>query len=191
MTDPAAPETNPNPNSNTSAKPDTGYSGRVKWFNNKYGYGFVTVIKTDAEALVPVGTDVFAHHSEVNVSNDQYRYLVQGEYVAFDIVKTTTGNHEYQCSKVKGMYGGQLICETRHEARAQYKTGHGSGGDLEASCYGDVVGNTDTSESSDGRRRFAGVKPSHGDVPRGGGIGRGMSSIGRGGLLGGRGGFRR
>jgi cold shock CspA family protein len=159
----------------------TGYSGRVKWFNNKFGYGFVTVLKTDAEALVPVGTDVFAHHSEVNVSNDQYRYLVQGEYVAFDIVKTTNGKHEYQCSKVKGMYGGQLICETRHEARAQYKTGNGSGGDdLEASCYG---GAPQESES-DGRRRFAGVKPSHLEAapPRGGGLGLGR---------GGRGGFRR
>ena len=176
--------TTPDNNSITSAPdgaPATGYSGRVKWFNNKFGYGFVTVLKTDAEALVPVGTDVFAHHSEVNVSNDQYRYLVQGEYVAFDIVKTTNGKHEYQCSKVKGMYGGQLICETRHEARAQYKTGNGNGSggdDIEASCYG---GAPQESES-DGRRRFAGVKPSHSDAPRGGGVGLGR---------GGRGGFRR
>jgi cold shock CspA family protein len=174
----------------TAAKVEPGYSGRVKWFNNKYGYGFVTVLKTDAEALVPVGTDVFAHHSEVNVSNDQYRYLVQGEYVAFDIVKTTNGKHEYQCSKVKGMYGGQLICETRHEARAQYKTtGHASGSDLESSCYGGVPG--DSAEPADGRRRFAGVKPSHShaDTSRVGGIGIGRG--GRGGLAGNRGGFRR
>ena len=156
--------------------PVTGYSGRVKWFNNKYGYGFVTVLKTDAEAVVPVGTDVFAHHSEVSVANDQYRYLVQGEYVAFDIVKTTNGKHEYQCSKVKGMYGGQLICETRHEARVQYKTGHG-GDDIEASCYGASVPQESEPES---RRRFAGVKPAGSETPRGGGAVRG-----------GRGGFRR
>jgi cold shock CspA family protein len=176
----------------TSAKLESGYSGRVKWFNNKCGYGFVTVLKTDAEAIVPVGTDVFAHHSEVNVSNDQYRYLVQGEYVAFDIVKTTNGKHEYQCSKVKGMYGGQLICETRHEARSQYKTGNRSGGELDASCYGGVTGDSTGSASSLDGERFAGVRPSHShsDAPRGGGlgIGRGGSSVGR--ALG-RGGFRR
>lgn len=141
-----------------------GYSGRVKWFNNKSGYGFITVLKTDEAAAVPVGTDVFAHHSEINVSSDQYRYLVQGEYVAFDVVKTTNANHKYQCAKVKGMYGGQLICETRHDARSQYKTS-GSGSDnLESSCYGDAHdsapaqnnGNNNNNRS----KRFANVKSS-------------------------------
>ena len=145
-----------------------GYSGRVKWFNNKSGYGFITVLKTDEAAAVPVGTDVFAHHSEINVSSDQYRYLVQGEYVAFDVVKTTNANHEYQCAKVKGMYGGQLICETRHDARSQYKTSTGSGSDnLESSRYGGDApdsaaapsqnnGNNNNSRS----KRFANVKSS-------------------------------
>ena len=143
----------------------SGYNGRVKWFNNKSGYGFITVLKTDETSAVPVGTDVFAHHSEINVSNDQYRYLVQGEYVAFDVVKTTNENHEYQCAKVKGMYGGQLICETRHEARSQYKSSAGSGSDnLESSRYGDAPdsapaqsnGNNNNSRS----KRFANVKSS-------------------------------
>lgn len=134
-----------------------GYSGRVKWFNNKSGYGFITVLKTDEAAAVPVGTDVFAHHSEINVSSDQYRYLVQGEYVAFDVVKTTNANHEYQCAKVKGMYGGQLICETRHDARSQYKSS--SGDNLESSRYGDAPDSSDAANNK-GRKRFANVKSS-------------------------------
>lgn len=150
-----------NSSSATTENAVPGYSGRVKWFNNKSGYGFITVLKTDEAAAVPVGTDVFAHHSEINVSSDQYRYLVQGEYVAFDVVKTTNANHEYQCAKVKGMYGGQLICETRHDARSQYKTS-GSGDNLESSRYGDAPDSAPAqnngNNNSRGSKRFANVK---------------------------------
>ena len=154
-----------NSSSEQHANAVPGYSGRVKWFNNKSGYGFITVLKTDEAAAVPVGTDVFAHHMEINVSCDQYRYLVQGEYVAFDVVKTTNANHEYQCAKVKGMYGGQLICETRHDARSQYKTS-GSGDNLESSRYGDAPDSAaaaapaQSNNNNNRSKRFANVKSS-------------------------------
>lgn len=94
--------------------------GRVKWFNNKAGYGFITV--TDGKRS---GTDVFVHHSAVNVENQQYKYLVQGEYVEFDLIKTDSEKHEWQASKVSGIKNGKLMCETRHElrvARNEYKS---------------------------------------------------------------------
>lgn len=94
--------------------------GRVKWFNNKAGYGFITV--TDGHRS---GTDVFVHHSAVNVENQQYKYLVQGEYVEFQLINTDSDKHEWQASRVSGIRGGKLMCETRHEskvARNQYKT---------------------------------------------------------------------
>jgi len=95
--------------------------GRVKWFNNKAGYGFITV--TDG---VRSGTDVFVHHSAINVENQQYKYLVQGEYIEFDLIKTTDSEkHEWQASNVSGIKGGKLMCETRHElkvARNEYKS---------------------------------------------------------------------
>lgn len=93
-------------------------TGRVKWFNNKSGYGFITV--TDG---VRSGFDVFVHHSAVNVEN-QYKYLVQGEYVEFNLIKTDSGAHEWQASNVSGIKGGKLMCETRNElkaARTEYK----------------------------------------------------------------------
>ena len=94
--------------------------GRVKWFNNKAGYGFITV--TDGSRS---GTDIFVHHSAVNVENQQYKYLVQGEYVEFDLIKTDSEKHEWQASRVSGIKGGKLMCETRRDlkiARTEYKS---------------------------------------------------------------------
>ena len=94
--------------------------GRVKWFNNKAGYGFITI--TDG---VRSGNDIFVHHSSISVEGQQYKYLVQGEYVEFDLIKVETDKHEWQASKVSGIKGGKLMCETRHEtkiARNEYKS---------------------------------------------------------------------
>jgi CspA family cold shock protein len=95
-------------------------TGRVKWFNNKAGYGFVTI--TDTERA---GSDIFVHHSSIGVSSQQYKYLVQGEYVEFNLVKTENEKHEYQAADVSGIKGGKLMCETRREfkiARSTYKS---------------------------------------------------------------------
>jgi len=96
------------------------YTGRVKWFNTKAGYGFVTI--TDGSKS---GSDVFVHHSSINVESEQYRYLVQGEYVEFTLSSVMKGDHEYQAGDVSGIKGGKLMCETRRDvrsARTQYKS---------------------------------------------------------------------
>ena len=82
--------------------------GNVKWFNNKAGYGFITVgEKTDS----PI--DVFVHYSNINVSNSQYKYLVQGEYVEFVLTPTPEGPHAFQATAVTGIEGGLTLCERR------------------------------------------------------------------------------
>ena len=86
--------------------------GRVKWFNNKAGYGFITVTDSDR-----AGSDIFVHHSGVRVDSEQYKYLVQGEYVTFKLDHTPGGAHEYQAGDVSGINGGKLMCETRREFR--------------------------------------------------------------------------
>ena len=94
--------------------------GRVKWFNNKAGYGFITV--TDGSRS---GSDIFVHHSSIEVENQQYKYLVQGEYVEFNLIRTDSADHEWQASTVNGINGGKLMCETRHEyklARSAYRS---------------------------------------------------------------------
>ena len=108
------------------------FTGRVKWFNNKAGYGFVTV--TDGSKS---GSDVFIHHSAIKVDAEQYKYLVQGEYVEFTLSTVEGGKHEFQAAEVCGIKGGKLMCETRNElksARTTYKSvGQEDGGDDEPS----------------------------------------------------------
>jgi len=92
------------------------FTGRVKWFNNKAGYGFITV--TDGPKS---GSDVFVHHSSVKVVSEQYKYLVQGEYVEFALSTVAGDKHECQATDVSGIKGGKLMCETRNETRVAYK----------------------------------------------------------------------
>ena len=87
--------------------------GCVKWFNKKSGFGFITMMEG-----THLGKDIFVHHSGVLVGKDQYKYLVQGEYVQVDVIAGAhTGTHEYQSSSVTGVKGGKLMCETRSEMR--------------------------------------------------------------------------
>jgi hypothetical protein len=49
----------------------------------------------------------------LNVKDEIYKYLVQGEYVEFEVQKMTTGEHEYQAINIKGIGQNDLMCETR------------------------------------------------------------------------------
>lgn len=89
------------------------FTGRVKWFNNKSGYGFITASTGDIK-----GTDIFVHHSSIVVSDQQYKYLVQGEYVEFSLNELASGKHKFQAVEISGIAKGQLMCETRREVRA-------------------------------------------------------------------------
>ena len=89
----------------------TRHIGNVKWFNNKAGFGFITMGEnTDTPK------DIFAHYSNINVKNSQYKYLVQGEYVEFEITPTE-GEHEFQATNITGIQGGATLCERRRMYR--------------------------------------------------------------------------
>ena len=98
-------------------------SGRVKWFNNKAGYGFISV--SDCETNEE--RDMFVHHSEIKVEQTQYKYLVQGEYVEFVIGAINRENKiDTHATNVRGINGGKLMCETRNEVRSYRATTQGS-----------------------------------------------------------------
>ena len=97
--------------------------GRVKWFNNRAGFGFISVLEGDKS-----GEDVFTHHSGISVESEQYKYLVQGEYVEFELRASDNEEHPYQAGSVRGVKGGMLMCETRDENRDRDAERNGGGG---------------------------------------------------------------
>ena len=54
--------------------------GRVKWFNNEKGYGFIDY---------PNGEDIFVHYSAIK--QDGYKTLSEGDIVNFRLIKTPKG----------------------------------------------------------------------------------------------------
>jgi cold shock CspA family protein len=86
--------------------------GNVKWFNNKAGYGFITMGENTGSPQ-----DIFVHYTNISVGSEQYKYLVQGEYVEFDLTPTPEGAHEFQATNVTGIQGGATLCERRRQSR--------------------------------------------------------------------------
>ena len=62
--------------------------GKVKWFNAKKGYGFIT--KEDGE-------DVFVHYS--GIAMDGFKVLEEGEEVEFDIQDGDKGKQAVNVKK--------------------------------------------------------------------------------------------
>ena len=177
---------------------DARLTGRVKWFNNKTGFGFIAAL-TDSEG-VKEGSDVFVHHSAIKVAQEQYRYLTQGEYIEFLLSKLTdagASKHEYQAVDVTGVKGGKLICETRWESRASSSGAAASRFKRSEDGAGASAGASSSSSSSSGAAAEGGGwtkvsnsrKSSSSFVPRqGAGEWRRGESSGRGRGRGGRGG---
>lgn len=96
--------------------------GLVKWFNNKVGYGFISEL--DGEKR-----EIFVHYSAITTTDSQYKYLVQGEYVEFDLDKSTNDKHEFHAINISGIKGGPIMCETRRLSRENGENVDGEGYD--------------------------------------------------------------
>ena len=64
--------------------------GKVKWFNNAKGYGFV---------LPEIGNgDLFVHYTSIQM--DGYKTLKAGQEVEFDIIEGPKGQHAINIRRV-------------------------------------------------------------------------------------------
>lgn len=63
--------------------------GKVKWFSNQKGYGFIT---SDS------GSDVFVHHKEIQ--GEGYKTLEEGQEVEFEIEKGPKGDQAKNVVKI-------------------------------------------------------------------------------------------
>uniref|UniRef100_A0A6C0KI49 CSD domain-containing protein n=1 Tax=viral metagenome TaxID=1070528 RepID=A0A6C0KI49_9ZZZZ len=97
----------------TSKYGESTYSGCVKWFQKTGGWGFIKITSGSFD-----GEDIFVHWNSLTVDKEQYKYLIAGEYVTFNILFTPDNEkHQYQAENVRGVNGGTLMCETRNEQR--------------------------------------------------------------------------
>lgn len=56
-------------------------TGKVKWFNDQKGFGFIQ--RDDG------GKDVFVHHTAINMNG--FRTLQEGQVVQFEIIEDAKG----------------------------------------------------------------------------------------------------
>ena len=66
-------------------------NGKVKWFDPKKGYGFITQDQ---------GSDLFVHFSEIK-SDDEYKTLEQNQAVSFDVAEGQNGLHAKNVVPIK------------------------------------------------------------------------------------------
>lgn len=79
--------------------------GKVKWFSNEKGYGFIT---TDE------GKDVFVHFSAI--STEGYKSLVEDDLVEFEI---TSGSKGDQASNVTKLEAGKESPRGTHPSKGK------------------------------------------------------------------------
>ncbi|SDU02918.1 cold shock domain-containing protein CspD [Halopseudomonas salegens] len=84
-------------------------NGKVKWFNNAKGYGFIVADGHDE--------DLFAHYSAIQM--DGYKTLKAGQPVAFEIIQGPKGLHAVNIQNQQEIAATDEAAETP-ELASQY-----------------------------------------------------------------------
>lgn len=64
--------------------------GKVKWFNDVKGYGFIEYME---------GKDIFVHYSSIEI--DGYKTLSEGDMVRYELLETDKGLQAKKVLQVK------------------------------------------------------------------------------------------
>ncbi|PAU88705.1 cold shock domain protein CspD [Pseudomonas sp. WN033] len=83
-------------------------NGKVKWFNNAKGYGFIVADGRDE--------DLFAHYSAIQM--DGYKTLKAGQPVRFDIIQGPKGLHAVNIQSVTESANAAPATKITHEVTA-------------------------------------------------------------------------
>ena len=65
--------------------------GKVKWFNNSKGYGFIVTTENEG--------DIFVHYSAIQ--GQGYKTLAEGQDVEFELVQGPKGHQAEHVNKVE------------------------------------------------------------------------------------------
>jgi CspA family cold shock protein len=65
-------------------------SGKIKWFDNKRGYGFI-----EGES----GKDIFVHHSSIKGTG--FKCLQEGDLVSYEVVNSDKGPKAQNVQRAK------------------------------------------------------------------------------------------
>ena len=79
--------------------------GKVKWFNNAKGYGFIL---RDSG-----GEDLFAHFSSIQMEG--YRTLKAGQEVEFEVVEGAKGLHAVEIKPLEQVESENSIAESQQD----------------------------------------------------------------------------
>src|SRR2546421_9838037 len=69
-------------------------TGKVKWFNNSKGYGFIEQ---------PGSSDIFVHYSAIQ--GDGFKTLEEGQEVEFEVTQGPKGPQAEKVTKAEGLPG--------------------------------------------------------------------------------------
>ena len=87
--------------------------GKVIWFDQKKGYGFIKVVSPESEH---VSKEIFFHFSSIQSLNS-FKKVYPGEYVSFNVVHQVLSDggvvegREFKCDKITGVYGDKLLVD--------------------------------------------------------------------------------
>ncbi len=71
-------------------------SGKVKWFDNQKGYGFIAQES---------GKDIFVHHT--NITGKGYKTLHEGEWVTYEKVDSDKGPKAVNVQRLRTARAGE------------------------------------------------------------------------------------